>query len=405
MAAVNDTITRLVELVRRRADIPDANEVDFTAIRSALSNYGEHLAEDRTINSLRQAVEPILRSRTQAEGTHELLLAAGIVNEIVEEQHAALRRTSASRRLGRADRALQKAAAAVLDERFGAMSGAIERWWNTIRPEELVGFAGVKRCASGAVFVNLVGALQSELQGDTVERDALGVFSDSQLNALGLSTILARAELVGAPFVFLDDPIPGSDGDHRLTFVQNTLAAVLNSGVQVVVTTYDPKLAEHAQTLNEQHEPITYDLTLSNVAEGTEPSQTSDQFSNYMLQGEDGLNAPTAGGRASSSGAYRRAAERLAKQTIATNLTAAGIPTSITDVEKKATVLGELIPLVSPYALNPDEKGKWKVIPKVLNPGHHDDGAPSTTELKTIRGNLRQFAKAHRAEWGTRFVS
>lgn len=404
-AAVNDTVARLVELVRRRADIPDDEKVDLTAMRSALSVYKEHLAEDSTVNSLRHAVEPVLRSRMQAGGTQELLLTAGLVDEIVEERHAALRRTSASKRLGRADRALQKAAATVLDERFAAMSGAIEQWWNTIRPEELVGFAGVKRRASGAVFVNLVGALQSELQGDTVERDALGVFSDSQLNALGLSTFLARAELVGAPFVFLDDPIPGSDGDHRLTFVQNTLAALLGSGAQVVITTYDPKLAEHAQTLNEQHEPITYDLTLSNVAEGTEPSQTSDQFSNYMLQGEDGLNAPTAGGRANSSGAYRRAAERLAKQIVATNLTAAGTPTSISDVEKKATVLGDLIPLVSPYALTSDEKGKWKVIPRVLNPGNHDDGAPSTNELKTIRGNLRQFAKAHRAKWGTGFVS
>ncbi|WP_295851419.1 AAA family ATPase [uncultured Microbacterium sp.] len=403
--AVDAVASHLLDLIRRRADIPSADRIDLTELRSSASTYVASANSDGPVSALRSVVEPSLRSRQQSEGTQELLVAVGLIDEIVDELHSVLQRTAASKRLGRADRALQKAIASVLDARFASMSSAIERWWNTIRPEELVGFAGVKRRASGAVFVNLVGALQSDLQGDAVERDALGVFSDSQLNALGLSTFLARAELVGLPFLFLDDPIPGSDGDHRLTFVQNTLAALLDAGVQVIITTYDPKLAEHAQTLNEQHEPITYDLILSNVAEGAEPSQTSDQFSNYMLQGEDGINAPTAAGRANASGAYRRAAERLAKQIIATNLTAAGTRTSIADVEKKATVLGELIPLVMSHVLSPDEGGKWKVMPRVLNPGNHDDGAPSSTELKTVRGNLRQFAKAHRAKWGSHFVT
>lgn len=403
--AADVAAARLLDLVRRRADIPSTEVIDLTVLRSSASTYRSVATHDEAVAALRDVVEPILRSKLQSEGTQELLVAVDLIDEIVEERHAVLQRAAASKRLRRADRALQKAVAAVLDARFASMSSAIERWWNTIRPEELVGFAGVKRRASGAVFVNLVGALQSDLQGDAVERDALGVFSDSQLNALGLSTFLARAELVGLPFLFLDDPIPGSDGDHRLTFVQNTLAALLDAGVQVVITTHDPKLAEHAQTLNEQHEPITYDLILSNVAEGAEPSQTSDQFSNYMLQGEDGLNAPTAAGRANASGAYRRAAERLAKQIIATNLTAAGTQTSIADVEKKANVLGDLIPLVLPHVLSPDEGGKWKVIPRVLNPGNHDDGAPSSTELKTVRGNLRQFAKAHRGKWGSKFVT
>lgn len=395
---------RLAEHVRRREDVPPECEIDTSETRSVISEYRKRLAEEEPMDALRRVAEPIVRSRRQAEGMRELSVAAGLIDEIADERHASLQRTSAAKRLARADRTLQRAAAAVLDERFAAMSGAIERWWNTIRPEELVRFAGVKRRASGAVFVNLVGALQSDMQSDAIERDALGVFSDSQLNALGLSTFLARTQLVGSPFVFSDDPIPGSDGDHRLTFVQNTLADLLASDVQVVITTYDPKLAEHAQTLNEAHEPIAYELTLSNIAEGTEPSQTSDLFSNYMLHGEDGVNAPTAAGRANASGAYRRAAERLAKQIIATNLTAHGAPTTIEDVEGKAAMLGELIPLLAPYALTPDEIGKWKVLPKVLNPGNHDDGAPSTAELKIVRGNLRTFAKAHRAKWGSTFI-
>lgn len=404
VTAVVSDVNRLVELVRRRAPIPETARLDLAPTKQALADYRISLADDEPLRALNQTVEPILRSRLQSEGISELLAVTGLIDEFVDERYVAIRRQAAVVRLRRVDRALQKAAATVLDKRFAAMSEAIERWWSTIRPEELVSFAGVKRRASGAVFVNLVAALQTDLHGETVERDALGIFSDSQLNALGLSTFLARNELVKAPFVFLDDPIPGSDGEHRLTFVQNTLASLLDANVQVVITTYDPKLAEHAQTVNEHHQPITYDLTLTNVVEGTEPAQTSDQFSNYMLQGEDGVNAPTAVGRANSSGAYRRAAERLAKQIIATNRTASGIPTSVAEVGAEANTLGDLIPLTVPFMLSADETGKWRVIPRVLNPGNHDDGAPSSSELKTVRGNLRQFARAHHAEWGKQFV-
>ncbi len=397
---VDATAAEMVDLVHRRVNVPDGATISLVDLEELLSEFLDELSADNEIVSLRTAVQPLLSTRLQSEGTQDLLDVLRLLEELVAEQYSEKRRTIVLQRLKSADGALKKAIGTVLDDRFAKMSSAIMRWWGSIRPEELVGFAGVKRRAAGAIFVNLVAALQADAEGNAVERDALGVFSDSQLNALGLSTFLARAELVQSPFVFLDDPIPGSDGDHRLTFCQNTLAELLSSGFQVIVTTYDPKLAELAQTLNESWGPITYDLTLLNVAEGTEPVQSSDLFSNYMLQGEDGLNAPTAVGRRGACTAYRSAAERLAKQIIATNRTASGIFTSVTDVEQEATMLGDLIPLLGPFTLSADEKGKWQVIPKVLNPGNHDDGAPSTIELKQIRGNLRQIAKAHKQKWG-----
>lgn len=401
---VDATAAEVADLIHRRVDIPDATTLSLVNVQKLLPAFLDEVSGDESLARLRTAVEPLLRTRLQSEGTQDLLRVLNLLEELVEDQYAVQRRTAALQRLNSADRALKKAVGAVLDDRFSTMSAAIMRWWVSIRPEELVGFAGVKRRAAGAIFVNLVAALQADTQGNPVERDALGVFSDSQLNALGLSTFLARTELVQSPFVFLDDPIPGSDGDHRLTFCQNTLGGLLSSGMQVIVTTYDPKLAELAQTVNESWEPITYDLTLLNIVEGTEPAQTSDLYSNYMLQGEDGLNAPTAAGRRGACTAYRSAAERLAKQIIATNRTASGSPTSVADIEREASMLGDLIPLLGPFTLSADEKGKWQVIPKVLNPGNHDDGAPSTIELKQIRGNLRQIANTHKKKWGRAFI-
>jgi hypothetical protein len=98
-------------------------------------------------------------------------------------------------------------------------------------------------------------------------------------------------------------------------------------------------------------------------------------------------------------GSYRAAAERLAKQIIATGRTNEGHPCSVGDVEAEASVLGDLVPLVSGYALDNAERGQWRTFAKVLNPGNHDDDVPSTIELKQVRGNLRQINKVHRKHW------
>ncbi len=118
-----------------------------------------------------------------------------------------------------------------------------------------------------------------------------------------------------------------------------------------------------------------------------------------MLEAGDSLNAPTAKGRRAACNTYRSAAERLAKQVIATGRTAAGVPTTVGDVEKEARILGELVPLVKGFALNNTEKGYWGTFAKVLNPGSHDDQVPSTAELKQVRGNLRKLNKDHKAHW------
>ncbi|WP_308170646.1 AAA family ATPase [[Mycobacterium] fortunisiensis] len=378
-------------------DLPDRYRQIVTAVgglRTATEVYG------RCASALRSAVEVAARDRITVGGLTEVsdLLAhrADVVVDVVAE--AARQRTI--KRLNAAEKELREAAGAVLDARFAQMSDTITKWWATIRPEELVGFGGIKRRAGGALFVNLVAALRADHASEPIEREALGVYSDSQLNALGLSIFLARTELLGAPILVLDDPIPGSDADHRLTFVQNTVGQLLNKGIQVIITTFDSKLAEWAQTNHGGSGYIAYNLDLIDIIAGTEPTQTSDVFGQLMLEAEESLYAPTAKGRRSACNTMRSAAERLAKQVIATGQTDAGTPTSVADVETKASTLGELIPLVLPFVVNDnEEKGLWKTFPKVLNPGSHDDDVPSTTDLKVVRGNLLKIAKTHNKYW------
>lgn len=69
------------------------------------------------------------------------------------------------------------------------------------------------------------------------------------------------------------------------------------------------------------------------------------------------------------------------------------------DVDDEASTLGDLVPLVSGYAIDNAERGRWRSFPKLLNSGNHDDEVPSTIGLKQIRGNLRTIAKTQRERW------
>ncbi|GGM09591.1 AAA family ATPase [Nakamurella endophytica] len=356
-------------------------------------------AYDEISARLRSAVAAAIRERGALPGLSdlsELLLRRG---ELVTDLVVGSARQRTIQRMSAAERGLREAAGKVLDIRFEQMSDTITAWWRTIRPEELVDFGGVKRRAGGALFVNLVAALRADAASHPVEREALGVYSDSQLNALGLSIFLARTQLLSSPIVVLDDPIPGSDADHRSTFVENTLGQLLDDGIQVVLCTFDGKLVQHARAIHDWRGLSGYDLTLLDATSGTEVTPTADTFSQLLLEAEDNLHSPTARSRRAACTSLRSAAERLAKQVIATGRTNDGYPTSVADVHAEASVLGKLVPLVNGYALDNAEKGQWRSFNTQLNPGSHDDDVPSTITLKQVRSNLRNISKSHRAHW------
>ncbi|ORA15710.1 AAA family ATPase [Mycobacterium arosiense] len=401
VAAARHAVEATSDAVAARQPLPDGIAARYLGIDSAarrLRQAGEDYAAPAAV--LRTAVEDAARERITISGLTELADLVAVRTELITDVVAEAIRQRTIRRLNAAEKALRDGAGAVLDDRFSQMSDTITRWWSTIRPEELVGFGGIKRRAAGTLFVNLIAALRVDSTSAPVEREALGVYSDSQLNALGLSIFLARTELLGAPVVVLDDPIPGSDAGHRLTFVQYTLGALLAAGTQVILTTFDSKLAEWSNTNHGGADFLAYKLDLIDIRAGTEATQTTDTFGQLMLEAEESLHAPTAKGRRSACNTMRSAAERLAKQIIATGLTDAGTPTTITDVEAKATQLGDLLTLLYPFVVEGNsEKGQWKTLPKVLNPGSHDDDVPSTTELKVIFGNLRHINKTHQKHW------
>lgn len=398
--AATEMLDRVALDIKARNDLSGDLAGSYAALADAVEDLQRASHEHHeALQALRAAVEPAVRHRVAGSGLAELLNLVAHGEQLVQDLIAEAGRKRTITRLKSAEQALREGAGWVLDARFEQMSEAIDGWWASIRPDELVGFGGVRRRAGGARFVNLDATLRSSTSGAAVVRDAIGVYSDSQLNALGLSIFLARAELLGSSVVVLDDPIPGCDADHRLTFVQNTLDRLLDAGTQVVLTTFDTRLAELTQSNHNYRDMLVFELSLADPLAGTQAVQTSDTFSRLMQDAGVHLKAGTMRGRKDACNGYRSAAERLAKQIIATGRTHEGRPCSVAEVDAEARLLCDLVPLVCHYAADEAEKGRWRSFGQVLNPGSHDDGIPSNGDLAQIKGNLSRIAKDHAKRW------
>jgi hypothetical protein len=273
------------------------------------------------------------------------------------------------------------------------MSAEISRWWELLRPDEAVHFEAVRPRASGRRFVDFKAQLRPQLGAQGVERDALGVFSDSQLNALGVAAFLARATLQKSPFIILDDPLQAGDNDHRATFVRHVIQELLSAGVQVIVLSFDDMTK---RTMHNLYESLPIDgflITLEHPMNGSIVAKTSDTADALLQQAAINLQSDNEAVRRAAANGLRLAAERLAKEILVKARTEKGDACSLADYE--GTTLGPLIAGLQPYLADQADRGKWKTINLLLSPGSHDAPVPSRTDLKVAHGDLRTFHKGH----------
>jgi hypothetical protein len=205
----------------------------------------------------------------------------------------------------------ERAKLAVLTAKFANMSAEIERWWKLLRPDEPVAFLKAAPRGQGLRGVALEAALHKS-DGSHFTRDALGVFSDSQLNALGFSAFLARATLQRTPFVVLDDPMQSGDEAHRDTFIDQVVPELLAADCQVLITTFDHnlnRLLTAAQPLDG------FQISLDEPADGSVVIKGS-QTARALLRDAKAYIQEGQAIRATGAGRLRVAAEAVAKEVL-----------------------------------------------------------------------------------------
>ncbi|SLE05279.1 RecF/RecN/SMC N-terminal domain-containing protein [Mycobacteroides abscessus subsp. massiliense] len=335
-----------------------------------------------------------LSARSKTDGWSTLLYLAEHSQELSEALQENSRAGNATARLKDSNKKILAAIRSVLDQRLALMADEIKKWWLLIRPDELTTFNRIARRGSGNRYLDLTATLTPEPSGDGVVRNALAVLSNSQLNAIGLAAFLARCQLLNSPLIVLDDPVPGSDREHKLTFAQNIVSMLFESDRQVIVATHDAELARTLQTLHQHRGIGEYCITLLDPKEGSKIIRTGDDFERLMLDASSQMGSPLIENRRAAGNSLRIATERLAKNIlIAARQCAGDTSASLSDYEGKN--LSYLRPAVIAHAKAPNEPGQWATLARTLNDADHDSDPPLPAELKTCHDMLRDIKKRH----------
>lgn len=159
---------------------------------------------------------------------------------------AAVRRDAVARtQLADADGWLSATAGTLRDERLAPFADASEHVWQTLRQQSNVRLGRVRLDGKGPRRKLDLSVQVDDVDGGT----ALGVMSQGELHALGLSLFLPRATVAESPFRFvvIDDPVQAMDPAKV-----DGLAALLSEIArdrQVVVFSHDDRLADSVRRL------------------------------------------------------------------------------------------------------------------------------------------------------------
>jgi len=382
-----------------RARIDKSETIDLAELQTALALADEKLGALAAPHTrYTAAAEPLLAEMLQAVAATQDVSGFVDLAELARSPQdvfralARLRRHVATKRdLDAAYEDVERAVGKVLDAKFKTMSGEIATWWKLLRPDEPVEFMRVDKRGTGRRFVTFKALLRPAAGLEGVERDALGVLSDSQLNALGLAAFLARIIKNGDRFVVLDDPVQAGDEEHRATFAVGVVEALLKAGVQVIVVSHEHQLSKLMHNRYE-HLPMSgFAISMLTPGDGARVVATTDTAEALLQRADATLAIDNPDYRKANAGKLRDAAERVAKEILVKQRLEAGEPASIADYEGQT--LGPLIAALEPFHQDSSHPGKWRTVNTMLSPGSHDADPPAANELKIALGDLKRFHK------------
>lgn len=133
----------------------------------------------------------------------------------------------------------------LLDQRRQDFNDGMTRVWGTLRADRYSAFSHLlippPRGRGFPIEIEVKARLDDNVQ--TKEVDALRVFSESQVHALGVAAFVTRCGMLGHRFIVLDDPVQSMDEEHFLTFATKLIPLLLDDGFQVVILTHNETFA------------------------------------------------------------------------------------------------------------------------------------------------------------------
>ena len=132
-----------------------------------------------------------------------------------------------------------------LESRRSSFNTGMQLVWSSLRGDTYSVFSelSIPESRGRGYLVEIEVKAKLDDGSDTRLVDALQVFSESQVNALGISAFITRSELIGHRLLLFDDPVQSMDEDHFKTFARDVLGYLLRGGFQVVLLTHNDTFA------------------------------------------------------------------------------------------------------------------------------------------------------------------
>jgi hypothetical protein len=377
--------------------MPDL-QTALAALNTAEGNLAQaHRDYAVPAQSLGGLIKAVVDLSSNTQGWEELVNLAKAPAALLTALKA--RRTHAEKvkELEKALRQIDTANGKVADEKFTDLSGEVTNWWERLRPGERTFFSSVRRrSAKARRTIDLkVSMSAADDRSSPKLRDAVAVFSQSQLHCLGLSLFLARAIDGQAGFVLLDDPVLTSDNDFRPNFSSTVIEALLEAGMQVIVVTQDNASWKDIGHRWEHKGVAQFQMIRDDPVIGTEIRSQSDALATLLAQAQPYVHSQDGDSRKSGATKIRQAIERFSKQLLVKARQAKGDAlASITDYDGQnfGTFSNQVKALLTK---DPSHRGKLVAAHNYVTPGPHDDTPPSTAQLKMALGELKMLKKEY----------
>ena len=132
-----------------------------------------------------------------------------------------------------------------LESKRTSFNIGIESVWGTLRGDRYSSFSQLHipppRGKGFPIEIELKALLDDG--NCKIEVDALRVFSESQVNALGIAAFVTRAKLLGHRILIFDDPVQSMDEEHFKTFARDLIPHILDEGFQIILLTHNDTFA------------------------------------------------------------------------------------------------------------------------------------------------------------------
>jgi hypothetical protein len=132
-----------------------------------------------------------------------------------------------------------------LDLRRSSFSDSMDHVWNELRADRYSTFSKLhipEPSGKGfPVSIEVKAIIDDGTQ--ELEVDALKVFSESQVNVIGIAAFITRSKMLGHRTIILDDPVQSMDEDHFKTFASRLLPYLMSEGFHVIVLTHNDQFA------------------------------------------------------------------------------------------------------------------------------------------------------------------